>query len=264
MKAKQIKSNIFYARSFRHLIPDYKKVSLYFFLCVLPCIIIYLFTFSQISYSISNWVIQIIYGLAPGIDIGISYGEFIKFFGGVYYVTLPSKLPTFTFIIINLLVSLLLLLIFSLVRDHMKPVGIYATIALIVHLVSCIFFLLWFELFPYTLSEYSELYMQQQIGIWLSFILIAGLVSGFISHSGISKYVMMVVVILYAFIFGCLRYVVFLVFLYKASSLYMAVLFFSFGPFFDFLYLVCIYSIYINNLTIKFHDKKRGAEWDWA
>lgn len=264
MKEKQIKSKIFYARAFRHLDPNYKMVSMYFLFCVIPCIIIYVFTYSKISNLITNWVVKIIAEIAPEIELGIGYGEFIKFFGGIYYVELPSKLPSYTFIIVNLIVTLLLLLICSLIKDGAKPVAIYATIALLVHMVSCCFFLFNSDSFPYSLTQYSELYMQQQIGIWLSFFIIAGLVSGFISNSGISKYVMMFVVIGYSFIFGCLRYVVFLVFLLKASSLYMAALFFSFGPFFDFLYLVCIYSIYVNNLTVKFHDKTKGAEWNWA
>jgi hypothetical protein len=68
----------------------------------------------------------------------------------------------------------------------------------------------------------------------------------------------------YSFIFGFVRYAVYLVLLVKASTLYMAVLFFTFGPFFDFLYLVCIYSMYMNALTKRFDNRKRGAEWQWA
>jgi len=106
--------------------------------------------------------------------------------------------------------------------------------------------------------------MKQQVGIWFSFLAIAGIVSGIITQAGISKYVMVLAVSCYSFIFGCVRYVVFLAFLTKASSLYMAVLLFVFGPFFDFLYLVSIYSIYMNGLIIKLEDRTKGAEWQWS
>lgn len=264
MKEKQIKAKMFYARSYRHLSPDYKMMAFYYLFCLLPCIIIYLFSYSKITLLLSKWVVGILSDIVPEVEVGISKGDFLYYFGEVHFVTLPSKLPSFTFIIINLIITMILLLVFSVVKDGAKPVAIYATIALLVHLVSCSFFLFLKDRFPYSLAQYSELYMQQQVGIWLSFFVIAGLVSGFIRHSGISKYLMLFMVIAYSFLFGCLRYIVFLVFLLKASSLYMAMLFFSFGPFFDFLYLVCIYSIYINNLTFKFHDKEGGAEWHWA
>ncbi|HEX3022795.1 MAG TPA: hypothetical protein VHP81_10430 [Lachnospiraceae bacterium] len=44
----------------------------------------------------------------------------------------------------------------------------------------------------------------------------------------------------------------------------MAVLFFIFGPLFDFLYFVFFYGIYIDR-SIKHYDSKKGREqWGWA
>lgn len=263
-KEKQTKSAIFYARTYRHLKPNYKMITLYYLLCALPCLSIYLFMYSKITYVISKWVVNILSIFVSGVELGISSGEFLPYFGGVYFVTAPSKMPSFTLILVNLILILLFLLICYNLKDSAKPIAIYCTIGLLIHLISCIFFLFMREYFPYTLSQYSELCMKQQVGIWLSFLAIACLVSGSISHSGASKFIMLFAVVGYSFIFGCLRYVVFLVLLLKASSLYMPTLFFSFGPFFDFLYLVCIYSIYMNKLTLKFDDKNRGSEWHWA
>lgn len=265
-KEKQIqtKSKIFYARTYRHLKPNYKGMVLYYLLCALPLIVIFLFSYNKITYFISKWALNILSVFVTKEEIGIFKGEFLPYFGDVYFLTLPSKTASFILIIINLITTLILLVLCFYAKDSAKPIAIYSAAALFIHLFSCIFFLFMQEAYPYTLSQYSELYMKQQVGIWLSFLVITVLVSGTISHSGISKFIMLFVVIVYSFIFGCLRYIVFLVFLLKASLLYMPVLFFSFGPFFDFLYLVCIYSIYMNRLILKFDDKKRGTEWHWA
>jgi hypothetical protein len=75
-------------------------------------------------------------------------------------------------------------------------------IGLLIHLVSCIFFLVMPEYFPYTITRYSELYMKQQVGIWLSFLVLAGLVSGWISRSGISKFYMYFSVMAYSLYSG--------------------------------------------------------------
>lgn len=263
-KELHLKSNIFYARTYRHLKINYKSMIIYYFLYAIPVIIVYLFSYSRITYAISKWTLNILYAFISRREIDILSGKFLPYFGDVYYLKLPSNMPSFTLIIINLVITFFLVILCLHMKDSAKPIAVYLISALLIHLSSCIFFLVAHNYFPYTLVNYSELYMKQQVGIWLSFIVIAVLTSGSISHSGISKYIMLFSVIAYSFIFGCLRYVIFLVILMKATLLYMPILFFSFGPFFDFLYLVCIYSIHINRLTIKFDDKKRGEEWYWA
>lgn len=263
-KEKQMKFKIFYARTYRHLKPDYKKMVVYYLLFALPCLSIFLLTYSKITHIVSKWSFNILLTFVPKAELSIASEEFLPYFGEVFFVTLPSKMPSLTLIIVNTIVALLLLIVCYNVKDKAKPIAIYSSIALLIHLSACIFFLITPESFPYTLTQYSSLYMKQQVGIWLSFFVIASLVSGGITYSGISKFYMMVTVMGYSFIFGCLRYVIYLVFLLKASSLYMTMLFFTFGPFFDFLYLVCIYSIYMNRLTKKFDDKNGGIEWQWA
>lgn len=263
-KEKQMRFEMVYARTYRHLKANYKKMAAYYLLFALPCLAIFLLTYSKITNIISKWGLNILLTFVNEAKLGITSGEFIPYFGEVFFVTLPSKIPSLTLAIVNIIASLLLLIVCYNVKDRAKPIAIYSTIALLIHLVACIYFLVMPKSFPYTLTQYSGLYMKQQVGIWLSFFVIASLVSGGISYSGSSKFYMLFAVMGYSFIFGCLRYVVYLVLLLKASSLYMAMLFFTFGPFFDFLYLVCIYSIYMNVLTKKFDDKKGGIVWQWA
>jgi len=261
---KKIKSKMFYARTYRHLNPNYKEMTAYYLLFSLPCLFILLLTYSKITKIYSEWSLKVLLAFVPAEELAITSGKFLPYFGDVFFVTLPNKIPSDTFVVSNIIAVLLLLIICYNVKDRAKPIATYLSMGLLIHLVASIFFLFIPEAFPYTITDYSDLYMKQQVGIWLSFFVIASLVSGGISYSRSSKFVMLFAVMGYSLIFGFLRYVVYLVFLLKASTLYMAILFFTFGPFFDFLYLVCIYSIYINVLTKKFDGKDGNAEWQWA
>lgn len=261
---KKSKSKIFYARTYRHLNPNYKEMTVYYLLFISPCFLILLLTYSKITKITSNWCFNILSTFFLKEELGIASQEFLPYFGKVFFVTGPNKAPSLTMIIINIIVVILLLFVCNKATDKAKPIATYATIGLLIHFIACIFFLVMPESFPYTITHFSDLYMKQQVGIWLSFFVIASLVSGGISYSGISKFYMLFAVMGYSFVFGFLRYVVYLVLLLKASTLYMAILFFTFGPFFDFLYLICIYSIHMNFLTKKFDDKNGGVEWQWA
>ena len=70
-------------------------------------------------------------------------------------------------------------------------------------------------------------------------------------------------VMLYSIVFGTVRYMVFLYFLYRFSMIYMALFYFMIGPMFDFLYLVMIYAVFVNRM-IGVYDSRKGKEaWKW-
>ena len=58
-----------------------------------------------------------------------------------------------------------------------------------------------------------------------------------------------------------MRYAVFLWMLDRFSVLYMAVMFFALGPFADFVYVVSIYSLYLNRLALRL--KRSPETWQW-
>ncbi len=77
-----------------------------------------------------------------------------------------------------------------------------------------------------------------------------------------SKLVVNISVLFYSLVFGIVRYAVFLNILSKISFLFMAVLFFAFGPLLDFFYMVGIYSFYLCRIS-----KKAGNNleiWKWS
>jgi len=265
-KEEYIKSEIFYARTYRHLTANHKMIGIYYLFFVIPCSALYLFNYSGLTLAVSEWSVKIINLIInePELGIGISKIEFLPYFGDIHHVSLQGKLPSVNIVLINFAVIAILLMACYFMKDYAKPLAVYLTIALLIHLISSAFFLLFKDKFPYTLTDYSGLYMVQQVGIWLSFFMIATLISGVLNNSGVSKFVMIGALMTYSFVFGVIRYIVFMVIMFKFSSLYMAILFFTFGPLWDFLYLVGIYSIYMSRLTEKYDDKDRGMKWEWA
>lgn len=265
-KSDKIKKQIFFARTYRRLRPDRKAQALYIVLLLVPCILALLIFYSDISRLISELIaglLQSSMGLESMPSIGQS--EFLPFFGPVYFVQVATPAPSTLFILLNLLLVLVALLIFTTGNNKGMPVSIFFVMAMIIHFFSCVFFLFAPEYFPYSNSIYSELYMEQQVGIWLSFTVIGGVITGLISNGRLYKKVItFAVILLYSFVFGVLRYLVFLFVVTQFSSLYMGAMFFSFGPFFDFLYLVFIYSVFVDKMITGFENRNESDIWLWT
>lgn len=269
MKAqnRELKTQMYYSRSYRHLEPD-KKERLFFLLgCVLPCVVLFLLFYTEISYLLANWVKDTLLATIPESSLGIVYGEFLPVFGGIYYVQVPSAMPSFQEVNINLAVTLILLFMIFYISGKSKagtPLSIYFGIVLLTHLVASIFFMFARDFYPYSATQYSELYIKQQVGIWLSFLVLSGVIMGILGYGRIAgRLIAFWGTMAYSFVFGCVRYLASLYIITTGSSLYMATLFFSLGPLFDFLYLVCFYGIYINVQIERFDQIDRRLDWQW-
>ncbi|MGD9676945.1 MAG: hypothetical protein AB7V16_01095 [Vulcanibacillus sp.] len=264
---KEQKSQIYFSRIYRHLLPN--RVERWIFLLggVLPTILLFLLFYSKITYMLAVWANQVFSLISPKNSLGIGYEEFIPIFGGVYYVILPNKMPIFSELVINVVVTLLLLFILYLL--YKKNTGstsliIYFNIILLIHLISCIFFIFAEAYFPYSATVYSELYIKQQIGIWLSIMILAGVIIGILGYGSILvRFSFFLGIVGYSLVYGFVRYITFMFIISKGSNLYMATLFFSLGPLFDFLYLVGFYGIYIYSLVNYFNQGKGRLKWLW-
>ncbi len=259
------KTQIYYPRTYRRLTPNKFSQWIYILLIVLPCLILLLLFYSKISLILSEYTARYLREALPGIEITIGHSEYIPYFGGVSFVSLPGKLPSFEFTVANLLISLALFILFTHVKKLKgAPLFIYLSIALMIHIVSCLYFALAPESFPYTVSDYSDLYIKQQIGMWLSFLVLLGFVTGFLNNASLlQRIVTFAGVMIYSAVFGSIRYLVFLYLIHIGSSLYMPTFFFSLGPFFDFLYLVCFYSAFVGRVIKKFDSRKGRLTWGW-
>lgn len=261
MKEKKI---VYYARTYRHLKLDRAKCLWYFGLVVLPCLIGCLLWTGEITGVMTRLGISVLEQMYPD-RVFSAVSEKLSVFGEIEYIRMPTVLPDVSMVVINLAVMLLITAVLATGRRKGKPLSIYMLFSVVIHLINCIYFFFAASYFPYSASDYSELYIKQQIGIWLTFIVLSGLVTGFLGNRAyFAKTLAFLAIIGYSLVFGVVRYVVFLAVLQEFSVLYMAVLFFVLGPVFDFVYLVAIYSVLVNKM-VKVYDSGEGREeWEWS
>ena len=261
------KTQIYFSRTYRRLQPDSKERLLFLLGCFLPCLTLFLLFYTKITHFLAVWVNEALTAVIPKSSLSIAYGEFIPLFGGVYFVQIPSPQPSFQEVTVNLAVTLLLLVICFFPSRKTKggtPLSIFFAIVLFTHLIAVIYFMFAMDFFPYSATEYSELYIKQQVGIWLFFLILLSLITGVLGFGSIaSRLAVFFGTMVYSFVFGFVRYLASMFILSKVSSLYMATLFFSLGPLFDFLYLVCFYSIYIDAQVKRYGQGEGRVNWHW-
>lgn len=259
---KSQKKIIAYSRDYRYLKRPKWNNLFFLMLCVVPVVLCFVLFYDPITLALANWSAKIVASITQ-MSVSIVSDPYFPGLGDVHYIDMAGTNPSFTYSLISVILSLLFVLIASQANRNSRPLMIYLSMGGYIHLISSLFFLLAPESFPYTLTEYSELYMKQQISIWIMIVVIAGVATFLIATAGISQYVAFLVTALYSFLYGCLRYVVFLVFLYYATSIFMATLFFTFGVLFDFLQLVAVYSIFIRHVSTRMERSRGKKVWQW-
>ena len=256
------KKQIYYARTYRHLKVAPLPYILFLMLLIVPAVVLLCLYYDELTYAMSDaaaWVMQ-----RAGFSVtDIKAGVFLPQLGPVHYLSMPTVLPGTVFVLVNLVVMLGLMWLLLTGKRKTGPISIYLLIAIFIHVMACVFFLLGRELFPYTLTDFSDLYMKQQLGIWITFLVMIGLVMGLVRGGILLRILTVVGVMAYSLLFGFVRYVLFLAILSQFSVLYMPLMFFVLGPFFDFLYFVAIYAISTNRM-IRMYDSKMKGDWSWA
>lgn len=262
------RANLYFSRSYRHFKVNPKEQLIYVFALIVPTMVLFLLFYTEISNFISHLLIPPLTKVFPQESIGVASSELFPLFGNVHYIVLPNSVPSYREILFNLFISIVLLII-SLLANKRKnkntPLPIYFAFVLIIHIIASLFFLFARDFFPYTATEFSELYMKQEIVIWFSLIFLSGFVLGVIGYGKVTtRMILFVTLITYSFIFGIVRYLAFSYIVSAGSSLYMASLFFTFGPLYDFLYFVFFYAVFINREIRYFgYDREGRYRWQW-
>jgi hypothetical protein len=236
---------------------------LYLLLCVLPVVLIFVLFYSNITLALCNWSGHIIASVT-GEPIDILRGEFLPWFGNTYYLDVEGSDPSFFHACVSAVICFAAIIILGRINNNARPFLIYLCMGFIVQLISSLFFLFVPQLFPYTLTDYSDLYMKQQVALWIMISLIAGLATGLLDPAGLSKFVAFFTTVAYLFVYGCLRYVLYLIALRYFSLMYMASLFFTLGVLFDFLQLVAIYAVFAKHVSAKMGAGRGYAKWLWS
>lgn len=261
-RTPESKDVIFYARDYRHFAANTKNTVLFLVFCVLPVTLAFIFFYSPLTRAVSLWTGKVIMQVT-GDAVEILSSPFLPGLGSVYYVSLIGTIPSYTHALIACILTIIAIPIASQAKTNARSFMIYVCMGLYVQLISCLFFLFWPELFPYTLSEYSELYMLQAASLWIIIPTLLGLALALMRASILHRVLAILIQVGTMLIFSTVRYVVYLCFLNFCSSLYMATLFFSFGVLFDFIQMVMIYSFLAKRISEQYDSLKGRSQWAW-
>ena len=262
MDSKKI---IDYTRTYRRLKADRKKCAVYIAVLAIIAVLLVLLFIGDLTGVVSEFCKITLKKIDPSMQVGIK-SETYKFLGKISYVTAGTKFPKISLCLINAGCALFVIL-FNVGMPFCKgrPFSIYLIMTGAIHLINSIWFIFGGKFFPYTTTDYSKLYIFQEVGIWIMFFLMTIFITGIIGNKGmLAKVITLIAVMTYSIVFGAVRYVVFIYLLYRYSVIYMTLFYFMIGPMFDFLYLVMIYAIFVNRM-IKIYDSRDGKEeWAWS
>lgn len=260
----ETKKNIYFARTYRRLHIDIGRSLLFATLLIVPSIIFLIMNVNHITQMISWLGVELLSKVIPADLIEVNTSQY-SILNVVEYIELPTTLPTRTLIFWNLAICLVIVIFMLFMKKTGRPIAIFFLFGTVIHIVSCIYFLFAGREFPYTLGIYSDIYLKQEIGIWITYVILAGLLVSFIGENGyIFKFSTYITVMVYSIVFGTVRYILYLFILYRFSALYMALLFFVLGPMFDFSYFVAIYAIFVNKNIKEYELGKKKGVWKWS
>lgn len=258
------KGRIYYSRTYRRLRRFGMKEIISVAAMIIPVLILFFVFLPKLTMFMSWAAVKVMSAQFKGILAQIVQMD-MPFFGEIYIVEMPTVYPDKYQIFMNLIMMCIFFLVFGSGKRKGKPLPIFLMIVMVIHTINCLFLLFASNYFPYTAYQYSDLYIKQQIGIWFVFIILAGMVTGCMGRKGILiKCFAFLSIVVYSVAFGIIRYLLFLYILQKFSILYMALMFFVLGPFFDFLYLVGIYALFINRMEDVYSTEEGREEWLWS
>ena len=258
------KKLIFYPRTYRHLKTNKVQFLLINLFVMIPAFLALIFNIDEITSRIALISANILGKIFPGVAINIAMSDY-SILGKMSFVDLPTIYPSVETAFISAIIMVLGLVFLSTGSRKGKPIAIFFTIGVTIHLINSIYFIFAANYFPYSAFRYSDLYMKQQIGIWMMFIILSGMIIPMMGSKGtIYKIFTFLGIMSYSIVFGIVRYIVFLYIIYNFSIFYMAIMFFVLGPAFDFLYLVAIYGIFIDKMVHLYDSASGRDEWTWS
>jgi hypothetical protein len=252
------KSIIYYHRAYRKITGSGWLFLVELAFVTLPLSLLILFIYPFITEQIGHIAQTVLSSYYPPGTVKVMGQSFIL--GNISIVSIPGTHPSSLVTFVNFIVSLFFIIFLPFAKRG-KNIAIFVVFLAVINLVSALFFTLSPVEFPYTATDFSELYVKTEISMWLFIPLILGMALLPLPASIFPKILLIVFALIYSVIFGTLRYIIFLFVISKFSVIYMALLFFAFGPLIDFVYIVGIYCFY----TSKLSKKLKGSEniWKW-
>ena len=257
------KKQIYYTREYRHMKNTPLSSIGRIFFTLIPFYIIILICYSDFSLWLSRMAGKILSGIY-GVKVGIGKNNSLAPLMPVYHVKLDGRKPRFTVCLLVFIVTLILLLVTLQIFEKYKSFMIYISIFLGILLVSDAYFIIWGKRFPYTLGNYADIYMLQQVIMWLAIALVTVVALSLLPGIHGSSLLAFWSIMCYSMVYDSIRYIIFLVILYASTNVLMAPLYFMCGAYLDFMYVVAIYSIYVKNISEKFNKREEMKVWEWS
>jgi len=253
------KPQIYLHRAYRKVVGNKWHWFLYVLIgLIIPDILLYIY-FPKITALLSGFSAEILAESISSEFIEIVRKSFI--YRDVSYLAIPGRFPTFNMSLITIIVSAVLGILILWNKNKVKPPAIWLTLVLFTHLISGLYFILWPDFFPYSSDIFSELYIKTEVAMWFVIPVVLTFALIYLPTNLIGKTAFIFFVLIYDVIFACFRYIVFLYLLNKMSFLFMAGMYFLFGPLIDFFCIVGFYSLYINWIS-KSSDRDI-RKWNW-
>ena len=265
MKAIRVnKDQIQFSHTFRYIQRQTWRSLFYLFLFVLPLLVLFLLHYRDLSLWMNSFARYFLSASIQDVRLVEDAIPFIPMLGALSSLDLPSPVTGRLFALVLSIISFILVIVFVTGRRKGHPISIFLSFASVILLISGIFGLIYPDRFPYTVRDFSELYMSQTFATVLFFIILTGAITVLLGVGSVFHRVAFVIVALvYLMVFSTVRYVVYLLLVSKVSLLFMPALIFAFGPFFDSLFLVYFYGMYVHRLIKRMQQRRSEVVWKW-
>ena len=253
------KSQIYFHRAHRKISFSWRTLFIEFFLFIPVCWTMILCIYPSMTRFVSHLLVERNASIHPPSTPALTEKAFVL--GSITTPQISGRYPSPELTFVVFILSLLCILIATRTRIP-KPIAVWVIFICLVNLVSALFFTFLSAYFPYTIHHFSELFMRTEIAIWLFIPVIMEVSLLPLPSSKITKFIAILFSLLYAVTFGLVRYVLFVEILSRFSYIFMAVLFFCFGPFIDFIVVVGFYSFYVSLVSKKINQDL--GVWNWS
>ncbi len=183
------------------------------------------------------------------------------FFHNIWLVNTEGSFPSNNLLIWVGVISVILWILMIVLKKLPLPLRLGVKVLAALNLVGCIYFWLWGEHFPYILRDFSILYVSAEIGMWIAIPLMMMFSLMPIPVPVYKKATLVIFTLVYTYVFGFIRYAFFVFILAKFSYLWMALLYFILGVFFDFAFMIAFYSYFISLVSPGLFKKQRIWRW---
>ena len=260
-----MKSMKFYPRTYRYLENNFLKSAIYYIgIFLVPLFFGLIMHMEKLTNMFSHAACEILRGALPGRIFQVAG---TSFWTGktVCYVKMTEEMPMPLHLDMQILIAALIFLFTVTGKRAGRPFFLFLAFEDLGFMINGVFFRFWASDFPYSVNDFSELYIRQQMWILIAFIVLFGIGTSCLGNRkyGFRLFVTLLFA-LYTVLFAFVRYVVFLYVLSKHSMLYMFTMYFTFGPLFDCLNMVTCYGLMMNGIIKSLSGDESGKVWLWS